>query len=355
MAKTKHADVDIVVKPIGRLGGLDRIHVALIALVLIMLALLLMVSYSKPVIVTNSSLANATATTCHYTYTNGTCAYPAHTRAEVLTQVDRILASYDNLPGDYGLIPYFSYINNDTAAYIPDNRTWYVAVPALNPLTGNTFYETFALYDSNLSIKFASVQGVQPATVGNNQVVAQGVVSLSGKFACGSGNSTSVMWFIDPYETGAVQSLQYATAIENRFHSRANVSLELLYGPASQQIANSNGATNTEQLERYLLCASRQSNSTRFYSNLQSAYSNQYIQQSVLSGIANVSRLNTTQLNLCVNSVNTTTQLNRQALLAEYYNITTTPAVVVSCRYLAIPSTAENAACYSDPNLCGAT
>jgi hypothetical protein len=364
MAKKKQDNIDIVVKPVGNLGGLDRIHVALGILVLILVALLLMVTYSyhSPVIsnattttttINNNNSNTISLKTCAYSFVNGTCApNPVHSQAEVMSQLEKIIASYNNVQGQISLLPYLSKIQNSTIIYNPNNQVWYAVIPALNPNTENNFYITFSIYDKNLSVQFATTQMAQPSEILNNSVVSQGVVSLSGKFACKSNNSVQVYWFMDPYATGSVQSLQKEIALQNRFGRSVNVSLEMLYGPASSSIANTAGTANTQQLERYILCASKQNNATNFETNLQSAFSEQYISGSILSSIANASKLNISSLNQCVNSANTTVLLNRQALLAEYYNISTTPVVIVNCKYMAIPQTTYNATCYADPSLC---
>ena len=56
MAKEKKIkEPSMIVRPIGRLGGLDNLHVTLIIVIALLFALLLAVSYSKPILITNST------------------------------------------------------------------------------------------------------------------------------------------------------------------------------------------------------------------------------------------------------------------------------------------------------------
>ncbi len=342
MEKRNKKDVQLVMKPIGALGGLDTIHVALILLAAILILLLLMVAYQKSVLLNGNITSSAATTATIRGYA------PMHNESQVIKQASRILASYNYANGYLSLLPYFSSVNNISAYYIPASREWYVKIP--ESIGNATGYYSFVLYDSNLSLDIAYSQLPKISKVLGNYVAAKGTIKLNGKFACGSNSSASIYWFMDPYSPGAIESLVNLTALEDKYGMSLNASLKMLSQGPTYNISERYGLGNAQMLERYLLCASAQKNASAFYSNLLSAYSG-YMSPTLLSLLANSSKLDRTSLDSCL--ANSTVELNRQALLAQYYNITTTPIAVVDCAYLALPQTANEALCYGSPGLCG--
>ncbi|MDE1846039.1 MAG: hypothetical protein KGH53_02050, partial [Candidatus Micrarchaeota archaeon] len=79
-AKQKKAakEAGIVVRPLGKMGGLDNIHVALIGLVVLLVALLLVVSSTSG----GAGPVNSTQS-CAYGSLNGSCVVPLHNASEV--------------------------------------------------------------------------------------------------------------------------------------------------------------------------------------------------------------------------------------------------------------------------------
>ena len=63
----KIKEPSIIIRPIGKLGGLDNLHATLIIVIVLMFALLLFISYSKPIIVLNNmnQSNNTTASSAH--------------------------------------------------------------------------------------------------------------------------------------------------------------------------------------------------------------------------------------------------------------------------------------------------
>ncbi len=353
--KNKNEDVDVVIRPITRSGGLDNIHIALIALVIILIALLFVISGSSKIMIVNSTNTTTTIYTgilaSNYTCTNGKCSQPMHSISQVRNYTEQVLASYSYVNGSISLISYFSDIANATYSYVPKDGRWYVTVPEINPSTGTKFDYSLVIHDSNLSIDYASVETVKPSQVVRNKVVAQGVISVNNKLTCSIQNPVQISWFMDPYAPGAVSSLNNVTALENKFGGSVNLTIKILFRGSTAQIANQSGSLfNAQELGKYILCASEQSNFARFRLNLESAYGGSYLSQPILQSISNSSRLNITQLNSCIS--NSTPLLNRQSLLAQYYNITTTPVAVVNCKYLALPQTAIQAVCYNNSSTC---
>ncbi|MDE1828490.1 MAG: hypothetical protein KGH65_05000 [Candidatus Micrarchaeota archaeon] len=343
MAKKLKEEPKIVVRPIGRLGGLDGIHVALILLVAILAALLLVVSNSQPITNSTGSL------NCTFGSVNGTCA-PMHNLSSVKMRVGQILASYAFVNGSLSVLPYFSSMQNLSAEYIPQSKEWFASVPATNPLTGERFYTSFLLYDSNLTLVRPYIQTVSTSKVVSNYVVSAGVVQLSGKVACLQQKPLQQYWFIDPYAPGSIASLNNLTSIQQRFGGGLNATIKIVSGSATLAIAQKQNVNNTQALGKYIFCAAPQSNFTRFVANLQSFFSNTYIAPSFLAQLANQSRLNLTSLNSCI--ATSTPTLNAQVILAQYYNITATPSVVTDCTYQSIPQTASKAVCYANSTLC---
>lgn len=350
MAKKKDSEVEVVIKPISRFGGLDNIHVALIALVIALVLLLFVISGSKTISIVNSTNGTVVQLASNYTCNNGNCTQPVHSAAQVKVFAEQVLASYDFVNGSSSLIPYFSDIANATYTYVPKNGEWYVTVPAVSPYSHAKFYESIVVFDSNLSLDFVSIETQKPSQIVQDKLVSEGVISLNNKLSCSTQNPIQVFWFIDPYAPGAIASLNNLTEIENRFGNNVNATVKILFGGATAQVGHEYGLGNAQELGRYLLCASTQSNFGKFSEDLQSAYGGQYLSESVLNPIAQSAGLNMSSLNLCIS--NSTSLLNRQALLEQYYNITTTPVAIVNCKYLTIPQTVENGICYDNSSVC---
>jgi hypothetical protein len=329
----------IIIRPIGKLGGLDNLHATFIVVIALLFILLLVVSYSKPiVIITNSTQTNISASGA------------VHTIAQIKDIASRVLASYSTVNSSLSLLPFISNVSGMSASYIPTATSWYVQLSAKNFGSGPTFAVAFAINDIDTSKITPLIQTAVPSHISDNKVVAEGIVKLANKVTCINTTQTQVYWFIDPYATGAVSSLLNATSIERNFGSSVNLTMKVIFSSDTQRIASSYGLNNAEDLGRYIYCASQQRNFSSFVSNLNSIYASSYVSQGVLSSTANFSRLNFTQLDGCLGSSQQV--LNTQSLLAKYYNITQTPMEVVNCQYLSIPQTVGKALCYSDSSLC---
>lgn len=342
-------ETKIVVRPIGALGGLDNIHAALIALVVILIALLLVVANSSPGAIV---VANGTSNqSCVYGSVNGSCIIPLHNLSQIKQQVGQILASYAYVNGSLSILPYFSSMQNFSAGYLPQSRQWLATVPVTNPANNQNFYSSFLLYDSNLTLVRPYLQTSSTSQIVSDYVVSEGVVRLSGKVACLQQSPLQMYWFIDPYALGSVGSLNNLTALEAKYGSNLNATVKIVYGSQSLAIAQQqNNVNSTQALGKYIYCASRQSNFTSFIANLQSLYSGAYLSPTYLNIIANQSHFNAASFSSCLGSATPT--INAQALLAKYYNVTSTPSVVTDCIYQSIPQTARNALCYANSTLC---
>ena len=347
MASKKSSEPQIVVRPIGGLGGLDGIHVALIVLVAILALLLLTISYSKPqIIIQNGTSSNLNCTSAH----GGACSAPIHNSSAVAQKVERILASYGYVNNQLFILAYYSDVKNMSLQYLPDSKQWLAIVPVHNPANGNLTYASFSLYDSNLSLVRSYVQSAQPSKVLANYVVSQGVVQVANKFACSQQAPMQLFWFMDPYASGSIASLNNLTALELKYGDKLNASIKILNGEASTQIADQFGENNTLALGSYVYCAAKQQNFSRFASSLESIYSNAYIPPSLLYQVANSSHLDMNVMQSCLPGANEA--FSRQALLANFYNITQTDVALTNCEYLSEPQTAGSAICYANSTLC---
>ncbi|MDE1851791.1 MAG: hypothetical protein KGH69_03840 [Candidatus Micrarchaeota archaeon] len=346
--KSKTADIkepSIIVKPLSRFGGLDSIHMALVILVIVLVLLLLAIAYNRPVLVQNISPNGS----CAYGAYNGTCISPNYNASQVKGIAERLLASYASMNSTLALIPYITNVSAIQAEYMPSARQWYVSVRASNPITNQSFNISAIIDDANGSVVMPFQETVNPTPLSQNQVVSAGVVKLYGKVPCLQANGTvPVYWFMDPYAPGALGSLANYTQLEHDYGSKVNMSLEILYSQYSQGIGGAHGQDNAAQLGKYLFCASSQQNFANFSGSL--AAFNGYISPATLASIANISKLDTVRLNSCLAS--SQNPINSQALLAKYYNITSTPIAVADCQYMALPQTARNAICHSGSGIC---
>lgn len=347
-SKRKRVDIkepSVIVKPLSRFGGLDSIHLALAALVVVLILLLVAVSYNTPVLVQNISSNGS----CAYGAVNGTCIVPNYNASQVKTIAERLLASYASLNSSLALIPYITNVSAIQTEYMPNAGQWYISARANNPLTNQSFNISAIIDDANGSVVMPLQETVNPTPLSQNQVVSTGVVKLYGKVPCLQANGTvPVYWFMDPYAPGALGSLSNYTQLEHEFGNRVNMSLEVLYSQYSQAMGKTYGQDNAAQLGKYLFCASSQQNFANFSGGL--AAFNGYISPETLSSIANISKLDIPTLNSCLAS--SSGPINSQAVLAKYYNITSTPIAVADCQYMALPQTARNAVCHSESGTC---
>ena len=129
----------IIVKPLGRFGGLDNLHITLAVVVVLLIALLLVISYSKPILVlpannTTSALA------------------PVHNATQVRAVVEQELASYGGVNGSLSLLPYISNVSSMKLGYSNSSHDWYATVSATNPVGNVAFNVSFIISDANMSV-----------------------------------------------------------------------------------------------------------------------------------------------------------------------------------------------------------
>lgn len=342
----KITEPSILVRPVSRFGGLDNIHIALIALVIILILLLLEVSYTTKISV-NVTCQNCTAAANATNYTAGA----QHTPAQVKLQAEKILAGYTALNSSLSLLPYIADVNEASVSYLKNYGEWYVSIPYTGPLTGNTYLFSLEINDSNMTKFSALAQVTAQPKISKNYVVSPGVIKLYGQTACTpAGSPLLVYWFMDPYAPGAVQSLVNETGLQKKFGGNVNVSIKILTTQYSDSVAKVYGMNNTLQLGKYLLCASGKPGFGNFVKELNATYQGNYVPPYVLQELAGQAGLNVSSVESCVSS--SQGAINGQFVEAEHYNITSSSSVLTNCEFLSIPETAYNAICYSDSSIC---
>lgn len=343
--KNSVKEPSVVIRPVGNLGGLDNIHLAMGVLIIILIGLLVAVAFTKPaaILTTNSSAMN-----CTYGSLNGKCAVPMHNASQIRTRAESFLASYNNVNTSLSLLPYVSNVSRMNISYSAQTGQWQVSFPATNPATNTTFQFAMDINDSNMHV-VPLIQTIAPPISTNNTVVAKGVVQIAGQPACSNSTPLQLYWFVDPYSPGGIASLGQMVQLQNKYQSNVSIGVKILFTQYSQNIAATYGLNSSLALSSYLFCASEQSSFPNFLNVLNRTYNGAYLPGTQLVGMASNAGLNVSQLNSCVASAGTI--INRQAILAKYYNVTSSPAIVTDCRYLSIPQTTNAAIIYADKSI----
>ncbi len=350
--KTKKDSVkepSVVIRPLGAMGGLDNIHLGLVVLVVVLVALLLAVARSKPVPVVANYTSSNSAQNCTYGIIGGKCVLPENNVSQITRVAERFLASYNYINTSLSLLPYISNVSEMKMAYDASDAQWYVSMPAKNPGSNSSFTFAMMINDRNTSQVTPLIQTVRPGMLGSDFVVSKGVVQIAGQPECAVSSPLQIYWFMDPYSPGAIASLSNLTSLRSRLGSRINASVKILYTQYSQAVASLHGLNQTLALGSYLFCASGQRSFEGFYTSIGAVYNGSYISPSQLGSLAQSSGLNMSGMEKCLGSAQAIVQ--RQGLLAHYYNITSSPAVVTDCRYLAIPQTELSAIRYANSSL----
>jgi hypothetical protein len=326
-----------IVKPALKHGGLDYLHISLIALVIILIALAFSLSLFKP----NSIIRN-----CQYGILNGTCIQPKYNSTQAITASGKILASYSFVNSSLSLLPYYSEPNKANASYLPNSNEWLVNVPYIDPLANNSMFSiSFLLSGSNLSLVNSYLQSINPNMQGNNTVVSLGTVQLSGKVYCQTTTPIPVYYITDPYAPGAFSGLAKAINLSSIYHGKLNMSYDFIFTNFSARWYSGYGVLQTQAIGNYLFCSAAQNKIAQFSANVTNIFDGRPLSNDTLYQTAIGSGLNASSLNACL--ANSTTSLDYQAKLAGFYNVVSTPQIIVDCRYSTIPETAGYAINYT--------
>jgi hypothetical protein len=333
-----------IIRPANKTLGLDYLHITLIVLVLILVALAFAIStFKQGIVVTN----------CQYGISNATCNSTVHNSTDVLAAAERHLAAYSNINTTLSLIPYYALVNQSKVSYLSGSKEWLVVVPYIDPLAKGTVYNvSLLLYDSNLTLANSFLQTLKPTVPTNDSVIALGTVSIYNEAACRTAKPIPVYMVTDPYAPGILNALNTTIKASKQYGSSINVSYFFIFSGYSQQYYGGFGTVQTQQMGRYMECASRQpSGFGNFVSNLSIAYTGRPLENQTLYQIVQGSGLNISSFNNCMDNV--TTILNIQEQFATLYHIISTPTIIVNCRYSTIPQTINYAINYSLRNLNG--
>jgi hypothetical protein len=345
MSKISSKEPVFIIKPAFKNYGLDYLHISLLALVIILVALAFALStFKQGVVLTN----------CQYgSDANGTCNTTIHNSTQALAAAEKVIAAYSNVNTTLSLIPYFSLINQSKVSYLVQTKQWLVVVPYIYPYdTSKAYNISLLLYDSNLTLVNSFIQTLRPATPTNNSVVALGTVSIYGQAACKTATPIPVYVVADPYAPGVLNTLNTSIKVAKQYGNKINVSYFFIFSGYSIQNYGGFGVNQTQQLGRYMECASKQQGRfPQFMSNLSIAYTGKPLANNTLYDVELGSGLNTSEFGTCMQNVTRT--LNIQAEFATLYHIISTPTIIVNCRYSTIPQSMNYAINYSLMNLNG--
>ncbi len=323
-----------------KIGGIDYLHISLIALVIILIALAFAFAKLKP-INTCYNLNNSV----NYGISNNSCVKLEHNNTQVLNAVEKLLAGYATVNSTFSLLPYYSYVNDSKIYYLENANKYFVEIPFKDPFISNkTLNFSMLLNGSNLALINTFTQSlIQPKNT-NNKVVHFGVVKLAGKVACATSNTIPIYLFNDPYSVSALSSLFNAINISKK-NPNINMSYYFIFGLSSIKFYNSYGTYKTQLFGQYLACSSQQPEFYAFLSNISKLFSGSPLSNYTLYQTAYGSGLNTSQLNTCI--TNSTNLLTKESNLAKFYNIVSVPEFVINCEYTSLPQTLINAVNYS--------
>lgn len=322
----KKGEPVFLVKPATRMGGIDYLHIALLALVVILIALAFSLAYFKQGIIIKN---------CQYGIVNDTCITLKYNSNDVVAAAQHIIAGYVYSNSSLSLVPYYTLTNKINASYIPTANEWLVVVPYTDPLLNNKTYQvSLLLSGSNLTLVHSYLQGVEPNST-NYTVVGFGTVD-NGKTSCINSTSTPVYLVTDPYAPGAISSIASVINASER-NAQLKPSYYFIFTGFSESHYAQYGINQTQSLGRYLACGAEQRNFGQFVKALGEQFNGLPIANSLLYGTAAEAGLNATALTSCIS--NSTQLLYNQAVLARYYNVKATPQLIVACKYETIPET----------------
>jgi len=331
--KPAKAEPVYILKPAFKRGGLDYLHISLIAFVIILIALAYALSTFK------------TALVCSYGALNSTCITPEHNSTQALDAAERILASYSAINTSLSLLPYYALVNRSNVEYLSNTSEWLIVIPYINPFTNETLNFSMLIRDSNLSLVLPFQQTIAPLAYTNNKVIAPGTISLYGRAGCSSSTPIPTYSITDPYAPGALQSILKATNTSKKYAGSVNMTYYFIFTGNAAQLYYTYGINETQLIGAYLKCATNQGKLGAFASNLSTAFHGYPLSNSILSQVAAGSYLNASSLSTCLKTVYTS--LEYQARLAAFYNITQTPTFIVNCRYQTLPQTLDEAINYA--------
>ena len=318
------------------MGGLDYLHISLIVLVIVLIGLAFALAYFKP---------GAILEDCQYGIQNGTCVSMAANDTQVMQALGRVLAGYSTSNSSLSLLAYYSLVNRTTVSYLPSTKGWLAVVPYVNPFDDNKTFNVSFVFSANLTLEQPFISMVGPPGYANSTTVAFGTVSLDGRSFCAYSKPVPTYFITDPYVPGFIGYLSNAISTAKRYGAEVNMSYYFISSNYAASEYGQYGIQETQNLQRYLACASQQGGFGQFVSNLSVAYGGSPLSNSTLHDIVLGSKLNTSEFAACMDNV--TGRLAGQTTLAAFYGINSVPAFIVDCKYETIPATVSAAINYT--------
>ena len=329
-----------IVKRASRMGGLDYLHITLIALVI----LLVVVAFALSVFKQGVVLEN-----CQYGIVNNTCApspsQNATAQANVIAAAGRVLAGYQNFSSALSILPYYSLMNKSHAYYMQANGTWLVTIPYLDPFENNTEYNISILLYKNLSLDNIFLSTAKPAILSNYSTVSFGTVDLTNKYLCNYSTPIPVYLITDPYAPGTIAAIKRAMNTSSQYSGKINMNYYFIFSDYSINLYKQYGVAATQRLGDYLVCASHQPQFGQFIDDLSTVDTSIPQSSSVLYSVVQASGINTTSFDNCLASVSE--PLDAQSQFASLYNINVLPTFIVNCKYQTLPQTLDSAINYT--------
>ncbi|MEM0147527.1 MAG: hypothetical protein QXD11_01535 [Candidatus Micrarchaeaceae archaeon] len=334
VSKNKKPEPVFIVKAATKHGGLDYLHISLIILVIILIALTFALSFFKaPVILPSTNSSNAS------TFTNASI-----NNATVISKAETILAGYSLVNTSLSLLPYYI-ITNSISAIPLVNGDWLVTAKFVSPLANNSVFNISLILYKNLSLKNSFMETIKPKIQSNTKVSAYGTIQINGRYNCNYTLPISVYLITDPYAPLALNSILNAINLSSNEANKISVSYYFVFAKYSMALYNKYGVYTTQLLGDYLACTSKQSNFKAFVENLSKIFTGVPVSQSMLNQLAIGSNIDMPELSSCIS--NASSLLNNQAILASFYNVTSTPIFIVNCHYISLPQTVASAINYS--------
>lgn len=335
--KRQASEPVFLVKPAMKHGGLDYLHISLIALVVILVVVAFALSSFRPG-------APSTATT---TVPPSNSVGTTTTSQQALSAAERVAASYVNFNTSLSLIPFYSLINQSRAAYAQSQNEWIVTIPYADPLVNNQVFNfTVILNGTTLKPTMALIPTIKPTQLSNNTISAFGSITLANKVLCTTTKPVPVYLIADPYAPGAQHAIWVALNASNAYKGSINMSYYYVFSNYAVKYYQGYGINQTQDMGRYFSCASMQPNHLKaFLSNYSIAATGAPLADTTLYQVAEGSGENMTNFASCL--VNASQTLNRESLLANLYSTGVNPEFVVNCKYVALPQTLGYAINYS--------
>ncbi len=340
-----------VIKPAFKRFGLDNLHIALIALVIILVALAFALSTFKLGPIVYNCPYGVINTTNQSSQLN--CITPKYNQSQALSAAESIIASYGSVNSSEAILPYYSLVNEANISYINRTNEWLVSIPYVLPASygssNGPYGISLLLSGDNLSLISAYLLTHKPASYTTDKTIALGVVDVNTATPATSKPPFPVYAIVDPYEPGAISSLFTAVNASKLYGNRINMSYKFIYTPEyGERFYSSVGINDTQLLGYYLFCGANQRNFYGFLKNLSIEYIGTPLSNLTLYETAVGSGLNVSSLNACFGPAynNATQKLDAQVYLVDYYGITQTPAFLVNDKYLTLPQTLNEAINY---------